>query len=215
MRREGRLTPGQQRALNELWPRFGIQARGILNLDELFGRKAPRTLEIGFGNGEILACLAQGNPDTDYLGFEVHRPGVGRLLLEAEKRQIPNLRIISEDAVQVLRRNIPDRCLDRVLILFPDPWPKQRHHKRRLVQTDFAYLLATKMKIGATVQLATDWESYAEHMLLVMEGIDQFQNMADAGHYGERPTDLPVSKFERRGQRLGHSIWNLCYRRKK
>ena len=213
VRREGRLTVGQQRALDELWPLFGVEPAGLIDLDVIFGRRAPRILEIGFGNGNTLIHLAQANPDTDYLGIEVHRPGVGHLLLEIKLWEVANLRLIKEDAVQVFSNNIPDAGLDQILVLFPDPWPKQRHHKRRLVQPEFIELMAAKLKAGGTIQMATDWESYAQYMLRVMNGSNSFRNLAGTGNFAERPTVLPVTRFEHRGKRLGHNIWNLYYQR--
>ncbi|MEE8428364.1 MAG: tRNA (guanosine(46)-N7)-methyltransferase TrmB [Gammaproteobacteria bacterium] len=211
IRREGRLTRGQQRALKELWPRYGVEPKGLLDLDKLFGHNAQRTLEIGFGNGETLAYLATQNSATDFLGIEVHRPGVGRLLLELEQRGLTNVRVMQEDAVEVLRRHLPDASLDRILILFPDPWPKKRHHKRRLVQPEFAGLLAKKLTAGGKLQMATDWGAYANYMLEVMESNGSFRNLEGSGNFARRPAALPVTKFEHRGKRLGHEVWNLNY----
>ena len=159
--REGRLTRGQQQALQELWPRFGLETSTRLDLDRIFGRSAPRTLEIGFGNGDTLLTMAAGEPQTDFLGIEVHRPGVGRLLHELESRALDNVRVIREDAVPVLGNCLPDNSLDRLLLFFPDPWHKKRHHKRRIVQADFIELLAKKIKPGGILHMATDWENYA------------------------------------------------------
>ncbi len=211
VRREGRLTQAQQRALKELWPRYGVEPTALSNLDKLFGHNARRTLEIGFGDGEILAHLAAQNPATDYIGIEVHRPGVGHLLLELERRGLMNVRVIQEDAVEILHRYLPDTSLDHILILFPDPWPKKRHHKRRLVQPEFTGLLAKKLKAGGKMQLATDWEAYGDYMLEVMEGNSSFRNLEGRGNFARRPADLPVTKFERRGKRRGHEVWNLEY----
>lgn len=211
VRREGRLTQAQQRALKELWPHYGVEPKGLLNLDKLFGHNAQRTLEIGFGNGEILAHLAVQNPAADFVGIEVHRPGVGHLLLKLEQRGLTNVRVIQEDAVEVLHRQLPDASLDRILILFPDPWPKKRHHKRRLVQPAFTELLAKKLKSGGKVQMATDWEAYADYMLEVMEDNNSFRNLEGSGSFAHRPTALPVTKFEDRGKRLGHKVWYLDY----
>jgi tRNA (guanine-N7-)-methyltransferase len=213
VRREGRLTPGQQRAIQQLWPRFGVEPRELIDLNKLFGREANLTLEIGFGNGETILHLAEQNPDKDFLGIEVHRPGVGHLLLELEKRGITNVRVVREDAVEAIRSQIPDRSLGQILILFPDPWPKKRHYKRRLVQSGFIDLLGNKLKQRGSISMATDWESYAEHMLAVMERSVGFRNLAGTGNFALRPKDLPVSKFERRGKCLGHHVWNLCYQR--
>ncbi len=211
VRREGRLTQGQQRALKELWPRYGVELKGPLDLDKLFGRRTQRTLEIGFGNGETLAHLAAQNPAADFLGIEVHRPGVGRLLLELEQRGLTNVRVIQEDAVEVINRHLPDASLDRILILFPDPWPKKRHHKRRLVQPRFTELLVKILTAGGKLQMATDWQAYADYMLEVMEDNNSFRNLEGSGNFARRPAELPVTKFEDRGKRLGHEVWNLDY----
>jgi len=211
VRREGRITRSQQRALDELWPRYGLEAGQHLDLDLIFGRRAASTLEIGFGNGASLAVMAEQEPDTDFIGIEVHRPGVGHLLLELERRGLENVRIICADAVQILKECLPDSSLDRVLLFFPDPWPKQRHHKRRIVQPGFIELLARKLRAGGILHMATDWENYAEHMLAVMENADAFRNCAGQGHYSPRPAYRPVTKFEQRGQRLGHGMWDLLF----
>lgn len=217
VKREGRLTPSQARALEELWPQFGVDyAVGQLDLDALFGRPAAgkRVLEIGFGNGEVLAGLASDNPRNDYLGIEVHRPGVGHLLLLIEKLGLTNVRISRHDAVEVLQHQLAPDCLDGVLLYFPDPWPKKRHHKRRIVQPAFVELVARRIKPGGLFHLATDWENYAEQMLEVVDACGRFENMAGQGHYSERPDSRPVTKFERRGRRLGHGGWDLLYKRK-
>lgn len=213
VRREGRFSAGQKRALQRLWPRYGVEVRGRLNLDTFFGRRAVRTLEIGFGNGDTLVYLAQQNPRRDYLGIEVHRPGIGHLLLEAERRELTNLRVICADAVAVLRNHLPDACLDQILILFPDPWPKQRHHKRRLIQPDFIDLLGKTLKTGGELHLATDWEPYAGHMRTVMDQAGDFTNASRPGDFAQRPADTPITRFEQRGKRLGHRIWNLRFAR--
>lgn len=211
VRREGRITRSQQRALDELWPRYGLEAGQRLDLDRVFGRQAAHTLEIGFGNGASLATMAEQEPDTDFIGIEVHRPGVGHLLLELERRGLKNVRILCADAVQVLRDCIPDSSLDRVLLFFPDPWPKKRHHKRRIVQPGFIDLLARKLKPGGILNMATDWENYAEHMLAVMEKADALRNCAGQWRYSPRPAYRPVTRFEQRGQRLGHGVWDLLF----
>jgi tRNA (guanine-N7-)-methyltransferase len=211
VRREGRITRSQQRALDELWPRYGLEAGQRLDLDRLFGRRAARTLEIGFGNGDSLAAMAEQEPGTDFIGIEVHRPGVGHLLLELERRGLNNVRIICDDAVQVLMHCLQDESLDRVLLFFPDPWPKKRHHKRRIVQPAFIELLARKLKTGGILHMATDWEDYAGHMLAVMDQTETFRNCAGPGHYARRPAWRPVTRFEQRGQRLGHGVWDLLF----
>jgi len=213
VRREGRLTRSQQRALEELWPHYGLDAGQHLDLDRIFGRRTARTLEIGFGNGDSLADMAEREPESDFIGIEVHRPGVGHLLLELERRGLENVRIICDDAVQVLKRCLADESLERVLMFFPDPWPKKRHHKRRIVQPAFIELLARKLKTGGILHMATDWEDYAVHMLAVMEKAQGFRNCAGQGHYSQRPAYRPVTRFEQRGQRLGHGVWDLLFER--
>lgn len=213
VRREGRLTAGQQRALQELWPRYGLEADAPLDLTQVFGRDAPRTLEIGFGNGASLATMAAQQPQHDFIGIEVHRPGVGHLLQLIEKHGLANVRVMREDAVQILKHCIADDSLDRVLLLFPDPWHKKRHHKRRIVQPEFVALLATKLRRGGHLHMATDWEDYAEHMVSVMSGSTAFRNCAKSGAFVARPDYRPVTKFEQRGQRLGHGVWDLLYER--
>ena len=213
VRREGRLTAGQQRALQDLWPRYGLETQSLLDLDDIFGRSAPRTLEIGFGNGDALLAMAANQPETDFIGIEVHRPGVGRLLRELKQRALTNVRVIREDAVPVLEHSLPDDSLDRLLLFFPDPWHKKRHHKRRIVQPAFIELLARKIARGGILHMATDWEDYAQHMLDVMGQSTAFRNCAGTGHYTPRPDYRPVTKFEQRGQRLGHGVWDLVFER--
>jgi tRNA (guanine-N7-)-methyltransferase len=213
VRREGRLTPGQQKALNELWPRFGLSAETELNPAHTFGRSAPLTLEIGFGNGNSLARMAADDPQSDFIGIEVHRPGVGHLLIELDNRAIDNVRVFCHDAVEVLDRCLPDASLDRVLLFFPDPWPKRKHHKRRIVQPDFIARIARKLKTGGRFHMATDWEPYARHMLEIMRSTTDFVNCDAAGGYSNRPAYRPVTRFERRGQRLGHGVRDLVYQR--
>ena len=213
VRREGRLTRGQQRALQVLWPRYGLETTALLDLDASFGRSAPRTLEIGFGNGDTLLTLAAARPEKDFIGIEVHRPGVGRLLHELEARALENVRVIREDAVLVLRDCLPDHSLERVLLFFPDPWHKKRHHKRRIVQDEFIELLAQKIQPGGILHMATDWENYAEQMLAVAGNSSAFRNCAGAGNYSPRPDYRPTTKFELRGQRLGHGVWDLLFER--
>lgn len=212
--RQGRLTAAQQRAMDELFPRFGIPSTATpLDLDALFGRAAPRILEIGFGDGESLAAIAQAHPDNDYLGIEVHTPGVGHLLLKIEELALTNLRVMRDDAVEVLTHRLADASLDAVYLFFADPWPKKRHHKRRIVQEEFVQLLRHKLKIGGHFHMATDWEDYARHMLQVMSTAAGFRNTAPSGDYVPRPDYRPLTKFERRGQRLGHGVWDLIFER--
>ena len=213
VRREGRLTAGQQKALDDLWPRFGLSADVELNPAHTFGRSAPLTLEIGFGNGGSLARMAADDPQSDFIGIEVHRPGVGHLLIELDRLALDNVRVYCHDAVEVLDRCIPDACLNRVLLFFPDPWPKRKHHKRRILQPAFVDRIARKLKTGGRFHMATDWEPYAEHMLKVMQSTTDFVNCSNAGDYSERPGYRPVTRFERRGQRLGHGVRDLVYQR--
>lgn len=213
VRREGRITQSQQRALDELLPRFAAPLDGLLDLDALFGRQAPRTLEIGFGNGTSLAQMAASAPEQDFLGIEVHRPGVGHLLLEIERHALGNVRVICADAVEVLQRHIAPGSLDRVLLFFPDPWPKQRHRKRRILQPSFGALIHDRLKPGGVFHMATDWRQYAGQMLEVMEAAAGFRNTAGRGQFADRPDYRPETKFERRGVRLGHGVWDLVFMR--
>ena len=210
--RQGRMTPGQQRALTELLPRYAVP-EGPLDFAALFGRDAKRTLEIGFGDGHNLAELARRHPEQDFLGCEVHRPGVGRLLLTLEAEQLANLRVYADDALPLLKERIADASLDAILIYFPDPWPKKRHHKRRLVQADTAELFARKLKSGGTLQLATDWEDYARHALEVLNACPAFRNRDPHGGGVPRPLERPETKFERRGLKLGHQVSDLVFTR--
>jgi tRNA (guanine-N7-)-methyltransferase len=213
VRRESRITRAQEQALERLWPRYGLDAGTPFDLDACFGRHAPRTLEIGFGNGASLAGMAGQEPAADFLGIEVHRPGVGHLLLELDRRELDNVRVICADAVDVLKNCLPDAALARVLLFFPDPWPKKRHHKRRIVQPDFVELLARMLQPGGILHLATDWEHYAQHMLEVMAGTTSFRNRAGSGNYSPRPDYRPVTRFEQRGLRLGHGVRDLLFER--
>ena len=212
--RSGRITEAQQRALAQLWPKYGIEfATGPLAARALYGRDAPRTLEIGFGNGENLAALAQAHPERDFLGVEVHRPGIGRLLLALESQQLANVRLICHDAVEVLAQQIAPQWLQEMLIFFPDPWPKKRHHKRRLVQRDFAQLAAERLAVGGVLRVATDWQPYALEMLATLGGVAQLQNLAADDAFVARPAERQPTRFERRGARLGHEVWDLAFRR--
>jgi len=212
--RAGRATAGQQRALAELWPKYGVEfAQSTLDLSALFGRVAPRMLEIGFGAGEALLEFASAHPEIDCIGIEVHRPGVGRLLLGAEAAKLGNLRVICHDAVEVLQHQVAPASIALVHIFFPDPWPKKRHHKRRLIQPAFVELLATAIAPGGTLRLATDWEPYAQHMRAVIDASPAFANIAVASGFVARSAERVLTRFERRGQRLGHGVWDLEYRR--
>ncbi|HXS88750.1 MAG TPA: tRNA (guanosine(46)-N7)-methyltransferase TrmB [Steroidobacteraceae bacterium] len=212
--RAGRATAGQQRALTQLWPKYGVEfSPTALDLPTLFGRAAPRMLEIGFGAGEALLEFASAHPEIDCIGVEVHRPGVGRLLLGAEAATLSNLRVICHDAVEVLQHQLPPASIALVHIFFPDPWPKKRHHKRRLIQPAFVELLATVIAPGGTLRLATDWEPYAQHMREVIDASSAFANIAADAGFVARSAERTLTRFERRGQRLGHGVWDLEYRR--
>jgi tRNA (guanine-N7-)-methyltransferase len=212
--RAGRMTDAQQRALQELWPRYGLDyAPQPVDLDALFGRAAPRALEIGFGNGEHLAALAAAHPGYDHLGVEVHPPGVGHLLQLIAAAGLTNVRVSSHDAVEVLAEQIPAASLDEVRVLFPDPWHKKRHHKRRLIQPAFLDLLALRLRPGGVLRLATDWEPYAVQMLDVLRAHAAYENLSASGDYVERDDARAPTRFERRGERLGHVVHDLAFRR--
>jgi len=207
--RQGRTTAAQARAHRELLPVYGIAFQpGVIDLDRAFGRGAPKVLEIGFGMGETTATIAAAHPEIDYLGVEVHTPGVGSLLIRIASLGLKNVRIIQHDAVEVLEQMIPLASLDGVHVFFPDPWPKKRHHKRRLIQPAFVALLASRMKRGATVHIATDWEDYAVQIREAFAGESAFENAAQ--DFASRPE----TKFERRGTKLGHRVWDLRLRRR-
>jgi tRNA (guanine-N7-)-methyltransferase len=213
--RAGRVTEGQKRALQDLLPIWGIEPEsGLLDFHRLFGNDRPVVLEIGFGNGEATWRMAQASPEENFLAVEVHKPGVGRLLLKIEEHGLGNVRIACEDAVALLRDRVPDASLAGVRIYFPDPWPKKRHHKRRIVQAPFIELLAGKLAPGGILHLATDWAPYAEHMLEVMQGSEGFENLSPDGTYCEKPDWRPPTKYERRGERLGHEVADLVFRRR-
>jgi tRNA (guanine-N7-)-methyltransferase len=210
--RTGRITVAQQRALAELWPRYGIEfTPSPLSVSECFGRSAPCCVEIGFGNGEHLLELATREPQRDFLGIEVHRPGVGRLLLGLAARALPNVRLICHDAVEVFARQLVPQSLAEVLVLFPDPWPKKRHHKRRLIQSEFAALMTSRLAAGGLLRLATDWEPYAQEMLATLSATEGLHNVAGPSGF-DRAQRAPT-RFERRGVRLGHEVFDLTFRR--
>jgi len=215
--REGRLTAAQGRAFRDLWPRFGIDWEPGSRLDphSLFGDGRPVYLEIGFGNGEALAELAGRHPERGFLGVEVHRPGIGHLLLELEKRGLANVRVLRQDAVELLEQGLPPASLDGVYLFFPDPWPKTRHQKRRILDSRFVRLLARAIRPGGLFQAATDWEPYAQQILERLTEADElFENRAGPGAFSPRPEDRPLTKFERRGQRLGHAVRDLVFVRR-
>lgn len=212
VRRQGRLTKGQQQALQHYWPVMGIGfSEAVPDFTTVFGRAAPLTLEIGFGMGASLISMAKATPEQNFLGIEVHSPGVGACLALAHQEGLRNLRVIHHDAVEVLDKMIADDSLTMLLLFFPDPWHKARHNKRRIVQTPFARLVKSKLKQGGIFHMATDWEPYAQHMLEVMSAIDGYRNLSKSNDFVPRPSSRPVTKFEQRGQRLGHSVWDLMF----
>ncbi|MGQ0385181.1 MAG: tRNA (guanosine(46)-N7)-methyltransferase TrmB [Gammaproteobacteria bacterium] len=212
--RGGRTTPAQKRALAELLPRFGIAfSAAPLDLDRVFGRRGRRIMEIGFGDGAQLVAQAAAEPAADFIGIEVHPPGIGRCLLGIELHRLPNVRVIAHDAIEVLAQQVPPASLDEIQLWFPDPWPKKRHHKRRIVQPAFAALVAGRLKSGGRLRLATDWEPYAECMLEVLNTEPLLVNVAAGGHYLES-ADRSTTRFESRGRRLGHRVFDLEYRRR-
>lgn len=211
--RQGRLTKGQDLALSTIWPLFGVE-RGdsLLDMGSLFQREAPVTLEIGFGDGVSLAKMAKASPERNFIGIEVHRPGVGRLLHLVQENELTNVRVMDDDAVEIIKCRIPEQSLDRVQLFFPDPWHKKRHNKRRIVQPDFVSLIASRLKKGGIFHLATDWEPYSEHMAEVMETSCEFASMVE-GPFSPKPDERPVTKFETRGLKLGHGVWDLLYKK--
>lgn len=211
--RAGRLTDGQRRALEELWPKYGLEeVDETLDFEAEFGNRNPVVVEIGFGNGDATWRMAQQEPDKNFLGIEVHRPGVGHLLLMLKQHELRNVRVACTDAVEFLQRRVADSTLDGVRIYFPDPWPKKRHHKRRIVQQPFIELLAQRLRPGGIFHLATDWAPYAEWMVDVMSRFPEFENTAKTGDFCPRPGWRPATKYERRGERLGHDVFDLVYR---
>lgn len=224
VRREGRITPSQKRALKQLWPKYGLTVEsGYLDSEKTFGRCATLVLEIGFGMGESLLAMAKANPETNYIGIEVHRPGIGALLSALAKEQIDNVRIYQEDAISVLTTCIKNKSLDTIQIFFPDPWPKKRHHKRRLIQPVFLDLVYQKLKEGGQLHLVTDWEDYAKYIMDILTNHPGFKNEVGEGQFvvnkgftqGAKHLQKvrPETKFERRGQRLGHSIWEMLFKK--
>ena len=212
--RSSRLTAAQGRALVALWPKYGIDYEAaVQDFTSLFGRRAPLVIEIGFGNGDALVEMAAAEPDSNFIGIEVHKPGVGAILAKIDAAGLKNIRIISEDAVPVLEHMIENSSLSGLRLFFPDPWPKKRHHKRRLVQPVFLELLSRKLGRGAVVHMATDWESYAEQMLELLDANSDFENTIAAGGFAPRPGWRPLTHFEQRGTRLGHGVWDILFTR--
>jgi len=215
VKRQGRLTSGQELALETQWSIYGIDySEDLLNFEELFDRNAETVLEIGFGNGDSLWKMAQASPELNFIGIEVHRPGVGHILRLIEDSDCENLRVSNQDAIDVLQHQIPDHSLDRVQLFFPDPWHKRKHNKRRIVQDQFIQQLAKKLKPGGIFHLATDWKDYAQHMLTTLNDCDLFINLSDDNTFVPKPDTRPTTKFEKRGHRLGHGVWDLLFKTK-
>lgn len=214
--REGRLTTGQERAIKELWPVWGVEYQeALINPAVLFNRdNAPLTVEIGFGMGKSLVEMAGNAPERNFIGIEVHTPGIGACLADIRDHEITNLRIVHHDAVEVFNNMIPDGSVDTLQLYFPDPWHKARHHKRRIVKQEFLDMVIPKLKQGGVIHMATDWENYAEQMLEVLSGDARLENISADGTYVPRPDFRPLTKFELRGQRLGHGVWDLMFRKK-
>jgi len=212
--REGRLTKGQAQAMEQQWPSMGLDyTPEAIDLTEVFGREADTVLEIGFGMGGSLVEMAKAAPELNFIGIEVHKPGVGACLSVAAEAGVTNLRVYHHDALEVLENSIAEGSLARVQLFFPDPWHKKRHHKRRIVQAPFAELIRSKLKVGGVFHLATDWENYSEHMLEVMKAAPGYKNQSTTGDVVERPDHRPLTKFEARGHRLGHGVWDLMFER--
>jgi len=215
VKREGRLTTGQQQAIDTLWSEFGVDySADQINLNEIFKREARTILEIGFGNGESLWQMAQACPENNYFGIEVHRPGVGHLLRLVESSSCKNIRVSNQDAIDVLQNQIADSSIDRVQLFFPDPWHKKKHNKRRIVQENFLIEVARILKPSGTFHLATDWEHYAKQMLSTLSASEYFTNLSANKTYIEKPVERPTTKFEKRGQKLGHGVWDLMFQKK-
>lgn len=210
VRRQGRMTASQQQALQSLWPQYGLSLPEVVDFKQAFAREAPTVLDIGFGMGESLFELAQANAQLNFIGIDVHRPGVGGLVNRVDKAGLENVRVFCADAIEVLQHCIPEQSLAAVLLFFPDPWPKQRHQKRRIVQPEFVQRIATKLKSDGQFHLSTDWEDYAQHIQAVMA---QSEDFTACSQHDRLFNQRPSTKYERRGQRLGHQIWDLVYRK--
>ena len=212
IRRQGRATAAQKNALELLWEKYCLDPTQCYDFNTVFGRVAPLIVEIGFGNGESLAKMARQNPDYNYLGIEVHRPGVGHLMMLLEQQQLANVRLFHHDAIEILEQQIPDHSLAGVQLFFPDPWQKRCHHKRRIVNLSFVELLSKKLVQGGYFHAATDWEHYAKEMLKILSETDKLTNTSYNNTYCERPAYRPLTKFEQRGMRLGHGVWDLIFK---
>lgn len=214
--RKGRVTEGQRRALEELWPVFGLEPEGgVIDFADAFGNQLPVILEIGFGNGDATWQMAAAEPENNFLGAEVHRPGVGHLLLKVEEHGLQNIRIACEDAVELLNERVQDGSLAGVRIYFPDPWHKKRHHKRRIVNSRFRDLIYNALKPGAVIHIATDWQDYAEWIAEQFLADERFDNQGNAEGYAACPSYRPLTRFEQRGRRLGHGVWDLLFAKRR
>jgi len=212
--RAGRMTEGQQRAYDENWAEFGLELdAGLLDYEQLFGNTGSVTVEIGFGMGDSLIEMARRAPEKNFIGIEVHPPGVGRLLARAKEEGLTNIRVFCDDAIEVLAQCIPDGSLAGVQLFFPDPWHKKKHNKRRIVQPEFAQTIRNKLTIGGVFHMATDWEPYSEHMMEVMSAAEGYKNQAGDGQFSPQPDFRPVTKFQKRGEKLGHGVWDLMFER--
>jgi len=212
--RAGRITSGQKAAFDSYWPSYGLSLyKGAIDLETIFGRKAPVVLEIGFGMGDSLLEMAKNEPEKDFIGIEVHPPGVGKLINEAGKAGVKNLRVYMADAMDVLEDCIADASIDRLQLYFPDPWHKKKHNKRRILQSGFVQKVRPKLKEGGVFHMATDWQNYAEQMLEVMNSAENYANLSAGNGYSPRPEYRPITKFEKRGERLGHGVWDLLFQR--
>jgi tRNA (guanine-N7-)-methyltransferase len=213
IRRQGRATAGQKYALENRWDTYCLNPERVYDYNQVFGRVAPLVIEIGFGNGSCLAEMAQAHPELNYLGFEVHRPGVGHLMLLLEQKGIDNVRIYHHDAIEIMEQKIEDNSVKGIHLFFPDPWQKRRHHKRRIVRPDFVALLNKKLEVGGYFHAATDWEHYARDMLVTLSATSALANLSEDKSYCKRPKYRPLTKFEDRGLRLGHKVWDLIFKK--
>ena len=214
VKREGRLTNGQAKALEQYWDVMGLRhSDGIIDPQTLFNNTNPIVLEIGFGMGKSLVEMAKNAPELNFIGIEVHRPGVGACISLAQEEGVNNLKVYEHDAIEVLADCIPDACLTTVQLFFPDPWHKKKHHKRRIVQPEFVETIRQKLKADGVFHMATDWENYAECMLEDMSSAPGYNNLSETNDYVPRPESRPLTKFENRGQRLGHGVWDIQFKR--
>lgn len=212
VRREGRATPGQKQAMLDIWPKRGVSPEGVLDFALLFGRVAPVVLEIGFGDGEALVDAAIREPQHDFIGAEVYSPGVGHCLLRLEQEQLGNVRLCQEDAITLLKHNIPNHSLSEIRLFFPDPWHKKKHHKRRIVDASFTRLISQKLLPGGHIHFATDWQPYADWAMEAFQRCETLENISGEGMFTPKPATRLTTKFERRGQRLGHGCWDLIFK---